>query len=234
MIERIFDEVNLSSLPEHGIKAQKIRAIWLAYGGKWDFCRFFRQGKTFIAAIDGSIVICDDEDTDFEELSDFLNVSGFTDIFCSCRTADSIQGYIKADFHNAVIMTYASPRINSPAPHKTTPGEIWDIIEKCFKPEYEPWYLDMSHRVRHGITSCFRNEYSALVVQHDINGEALISQVCTYPDMERKGYASALIKSVCNSMDSKIQVICEKNLCSFYEKCGFVRDGIICTATSSA
>ena len=59
MTERIYSAEQLSGLPAQGIEPNKIRALFLSYGGEYDFCRFFRQGSTFLAALDGSFVIAE-------------------------------------------------------------------------------------------------------------------------------------------------------------------------------
>lgn len=59
MTERVYTAEQLSELPARGVEALKIRALFNAYGGSYDFCRFFRQGSTYLACLDGSFVICE-------------------------------------------------------------------------------------------------------------------------------------------------------------------------------
>lgn len=223
MIERIYTEEQISGLPEHGTAAQKIRALWLAYGGNWDFCRFFRQEVGFMSALDGSFVICESPDMDFEETAEFLTVCGFSDIFCSKHCGEMLSRHMEADFHKVNLMTYIGPRASGNLPESVQPSEIWNIIEKRFSPAFEPWYLDMSHRVRHGVSRCYSDGKAALVVQHEINGEALISQVCVLPELEGRGYASALLRNVCKNLSTEVQIICDDELCGFYEKNDFIK-----------
>ena len=82
MTERIYTAEQLSELPARGVEALKIRALFNAYGGSYDFCRFFRQGGTYLACLDGSFVICEDPGCDWEELAGFLAMNGFSDLFC--------------------------------------------------------------------------------------------------------------------------------------------------------
>lgn len=231
MIERIYEEREFSALPEHGIEAQKIRALWLAYGGAWDFCRFFRQGSGYIAALDGSFVLCNGVGFDSAELSDFFLACGYSEIICSVSGCQALNVYLKANFQIVNVMICKGGSRKDELPPDVQPGEIWSIIEKRFSPAFEPWYLDMSHRVRHGVTRCYSNGKSALVLQHDINGEALISQVCVLPEEEGKGFPSMLLKKVCGGLDSDIFVICEDDLCGFYEKNGFIKNAELAIIT---
>lgn len=225
MTKRVTTANQLAGLPERGVEAQKIRALFNAYGGKYDFCKFFRQGDTYLACLDGSFVIADGADPDFDELAEFLNMHGFTDLFCSERAGGFLRELCNAEFTRVALMEHAEQKSDSPALAECTPSEAWKIISTRFPIEFEPWYLDISHRVRHGVARCVSDGKAALVIQHSINGETLLSQVAVLPEMERRGYASALIDSVCKFVGGTIQIICEESLVGFYEKCGFTRIG---------
>lgn len=220
MTERIYTAEQLSALPAHGVEAQKIRALFNAYGGSYDFCRFFRHGGTYLACLDGSFVVCDQPGADFEELAQFLGMHGFTDIFCSGSAGEALKLLINADFTPVHLMRYTGEKCGR-LPVELSPSQVWDIIGSRFDIPFEPWYLDMSHRVRHGVSRCYSDGRAALVVQHEINGEALISQVSVRRECERQGYARALVKLVSAAISGEVQVICEDDLRGFYTHCGF-------------
>lgn len=224
MTERVYTAEQLSGLPGHGVEALKIRALYSAYGGKYEFCRFFRQGGTYLACLDGSFVICEGGRTDWEELAGFLTMNGFTDIFCSVSAGRELRGKIPAEFSRVDLMEFGSAGTGGALPD-CSPSEAWKVISARFPIEFEPWYLDMSHRVRHGISRCISDGRAALVVQHSINGESLISQVSVLPEYERQGIAGSLLRSTCSALGGTIQVICGDELTGFYEKCGFRHAG---------
>lgn len=230
MTKRITTANQLAGLPERGVEAQKIRALFNAYGGKYDFCKFFRQGDTYLACLDGSFVITDGADPDFDELAEFLNMHGFTDLFCSERAGEFLRELCNAEFTRVALMERTAQKSDSPVLTECAPSEAWKIISTRFPIEFEPWYLDISHRVRHGVARCVSDGKAALVIQHSINGETLLSQVAVLPEMEHRGYARGLIDSVCKFVGGTIQVICEESLVGFYEKCGFTRSGSKCCA----
>lgn len=220
MIERIYRAPELSA---RGIIPQKIRALYQAYGTGYDFCKFYKQAGTTLAFLDGSCVINSDSNTDSEELSDFLAMNGFTDIFCSATVGDAICKNLSADYNTVYAMRFCGEAVSDEITETKSPDEVYSIIKTGFDIDYEPWYLDMSHRIRHGVSRAFRlDRKAALVVQHDINGEALISQVAVVPEYRGRGYASKLLKAVCSTLSpSECFVICEPKLQNFYEKAGF-------------
>lgn len=187
MTERIYTAEQLSELPARGVEALKIWALFNAYGGSYEFCRFFRQGSTYLACLDGSFVICEDPGCDWEELAGFLAMNGFSDLFCSETAGDMLRGKIPAEFSRVCLMELRMPEKSGEKLPECSPSEAWKVISTRFPIDFEPWYLDMSHRVRHGVSRCVSDGRSALVVQHSIGSESLISQVAVLPDFEGKG-----------------------------------------------
>lgn len=222
MIERIHSPEQLELLPQSGTEAQKIRALFNAYGCGYDFCRFFRHGGTYLAALDGSFVIAEQPGADAEEIAEFLRMHGFTDMFCSEKMGELLRPLLPAEFTQVQLMVYDGAK-QVELPQECSPSEAWSIIGSRFDIPFEPWYLDMSHRVRHGVARCFSDGRAALVVQHDINGEALISQVSVLREFERQGIAGALVRQVSAALPGEVQIVCEERLCGFYEKCGYFR-----------
>lgn len=224
MIERILNADNFVCQAARGIEAGKINALYQAYGTKYDFCRFYRQGNCILSSLDGSFVICDDDSADIEELADFLRMNGFAEIFCSESLGKALAEQLYADSSSVNVMRFDSSATNS-SDFNAAPSlsDVYSIISEGFDIEFEPWYLDMSHRVRHGVSCCcVLDDKAALVIQHDINGEALISQVACRKACRGQGAASCLVKAVSASLaPSEVYVICEDSLIPFYEHCGF-------------
>lgn len=223
MIQQLFEHSDLSALPEKGIEAQKIRALYNAYGAKYDFCRFYRQGNSYISVLDGSFVLSADDIADLEELAEFLQMQGFADIFCSKVVGKALSDRLGRGFDVVNLMKFSGGSVSAEFDSAPQLSEVYKIISEGFDIEFEPWYLDMSHRVRHGISKCcVLNGKAALVVQHDICGEALISQVASLKAHRGEGLAKKLVTSVAASLaPSEVYVLCEDALVGFYEKCGF-------------
>ncbi len=224
MIKRAFSGDDLSALPQKGVEAQKIRALFRAYGVKYDFCRFFVSENAVFCGIDGSFALCETGDySDIEELADFFAFGGFSEIFCSAALGARLAERLGCRSQSASLMRFEGEAVPNAEVETNPPlDEVYEILKTAFDIEYEAWYADMSHRIRHGVAKARRLESSALMIQHDINGEALLSQIATAPGSRRRGNASRLIKAVCAELsESEVFLLCEELLAPFYEKLGF-------------
>ncbi len=228
MINQIFSAEEITALPEKGIAAQKIRALYNAYDTSYDFCRFYRQGSSFISALDSSFVLCSSVDVDIDEISDFFRMSGFSDIFCTELVGTALAKELGASLGIINLLRYSNAEeISENINLSPTLQDVYSIIKDGFDIEFEPWYLDMSHRTRHGVTRCCTlDNKAALVIQHDINSEALISQVACRTSNRGGGAASRLVKATAAMLaPSEVFVLCEDRLLPFYTKCGFLPVG---------
>lgn len=230
MIRRVLSEEDLNDLPKYGIEAQKIRALLFSYGLKYDFCRFYvgesHTGCAFLGELNGSFVLSECGDCDYDELAEFLAFSGFSEIFCSESAGEGLSELLPCHLQKVNVMRFEGEAISCGIESDPSLDNVYTILKTAFDIEYEPWYLDMSHRVRHGVSGFRMLNGSVLAVQHNINGEALLSQVATIPEMRGKGTARRLISAVCAELSSSsIFVICEDKLLEFYRKLGFRRTG---------
>ena len=227
MIKQIYFQEDFSKLSKSSVEAQKIRALLLAYGTKYDFCRFFASKNLIIARFYDDFIISDNGEFDFDELCEFLNFSGFSRIFCSENVGENLRGNLKFNCTKLNLMSFSgffsnSDNITYENLRQLSLYEAYEVLKTSFEIDFEPWYLDMSHRIRHGISQIYGNESSVLVVQHNLCGEALLSQIATIPEKRGNGRASGLISAVCSKLcESKIYLLCEDRLLPFYEKIGF-------------
>ena len=237
MIKRVFSPDELAHLPQKGVEAQKIRALLLAYGTNYDFCRFYVSEDVILCETDGSFVVCEaGEVGDISELADFFNFNGFSEIFCSEAAGKRFSDCLECGSHVVNQMRFCGTPVECSEVETEPPlDEVFGILKTSFDIDYESWYVDMSHRIRHKVAKVRRLGGSVLTVQHDINGEALLSQIATRPEGRGQGSASRLILAVCAELcDSDVYVICEDSLLAFYQRIGFekVADKFIITPKS--
>lgn len=234
MIRRVSSENELSRLPKRGVEAQKIRALLLAYGAKYDFCRFFVSDFFILCEMNGSFVVSEIAENpnidNIEELADFFAFGGFSEIFCSESLGKRLESKLCCNIEIVNLMRFCGKaEISETAEAEKSPplDDVFSILKTAFKIDYESWYADMSHRIRHNVAAARTLGNSALIIQHDLNGEALLSQIATAPDSRNRGNAKKLIKAVCAELSpSEVFVICEDNLKEFYRKIGFEPAGL--------
>lgn len=226
MISRAYSAAELSVLPKSGVEAQKIRALLLAYGTKYDFCRFYISENAALCEMDGSFAICETltpYHSAVDELAGFLGLGGYKDIFCSAELGEQLSARLSGTFRRVRLMRFCGTSSECADVEKEPPLEkVYRVLSTAFAVEHDAWYADMSHRIRHGVARARLLDGSALIIQHEINGEALLSQIATVPEKRGRGNAARLIRSVCAELsESEVYVVCEEELISFYRNAGF-------------
>lgn len=227
MIRRVRFPSELENLPISGILPQKIRALLLAYGTEYEFCRFYQSEDFTISEQNGSFVVSEiGTNPGYDELAEFFAFFGFTEIFCSERAGEQISEKIHCSCESVNLMRFEGFAAPCGAVENPSLAEVFEVLKTAFDIEFEPWYLDMSHRIRHGVSTVRKLEDSVLAIQHNLNGEALLSQICTLPKSRGKGNATRLIRSVCAELSpSVVFVLCRDELTEFYMKAGFLQEG---------
>ena len=223
MIKRVLCERELGALPLTGVEPQKIRALCRAYGFEYDFCRVYAQGeRAFLSLLDGSAVLWAAQGADFGELADFLRMNGFSELFCGGEAARELSARLGLAPRQALLMRFDGRTQEFPVDYSPQLSDVYAIVGQAFGMEFEPWYLDLSHRIRHGVSTAALAGRSALVIQHRANGEALLSQVATDLLYRGQGSASKLILGVCAALSpDRVFVLCERRLEGFYARLGF-------------
>ena len=223
MIKRVLCERELGALPLTGVEPQKIRALCRAYGFGYDFCRVYAQGESaFLSLLDGSAVLWAAQGADFGELADFLRMNGFSELFCGGEAARELSARLGLAPRQALLMRFDGRAQEFPVDYSPQLSDVYAIVGQAFGMEFEPWYLDLSHRIRHGVSTAALAGRSALVIQHRANGEALLSQVATDLLYRGQGSASKLILGVCAALSpDRVFVLCERRLEGFYARLGF-------------
>lgn len=228
MIKRVLCERDLGALPLTGVEAQKIRALCRAYGFGYDFCRVYAQGESaFLSLLDGSAVLWAAQGADFGELAEFLRMNGFSELFCGGEAARELSARLGLAPQQALLMRFDGCAQDYTVDYSPCLSDVYEIVGQAFGMEFEPWYLDLSHRIRHGVSTAALAGRSALVIQHRANGEALLSQIATDPQYTGQGSASRLILGVCARLaPDRVYVLCERRLEGFYARLGFTMQDV--------
>ena len=231
MIKQVSDA---DGLDESCVTDGKAAALFRAYGGGTDFCRFYRQDDALLVAVlDSDYVICTvGGDPDFEELAAFVRINGFNSLLAEEDVCSGLEkNGLEAEFAREALMEYRGGYIPAPTEKNPPLDDVYAILKSSFGDiPYEPWLLDTSHRIRHGVSDVYVLGKSTCTVLFDHGGYAFVTQVATAPEERGKGSAKRLLQSAAGecSLHAKTRLVCREAIIPFYEKCGFERIGTVC------
>jgi len=210
----------------------------LAYGTGYDFLDTWVQETDEITALItrfyGAVTVCAGEGADREEIEGFLAVLGVSDFTSSFEKGR--KNVMKLERGGDC---KALPVTNCNCIENSNYKAFYDIISKCHDDYdaalFEDWYVDMSHRVRHGTadifllacgdadgTTAFVSAAAALsVTPHCV----FLSAISTLPQYRGRHFAHTLIRMVCGKYaDRTVCLLCGDDKVSFYEKAGFHKE----------
>ena len=111
---------------------------------------------------------------------------------------------------------------------------VFEILKSGFSLsdyQFDEWYADTCHRVRHGISRLIVMHYGSepvatATVLFDDDKSCFLSHIAVRRDMQKNGIGTALLSCTANLLDNrKITLICKKNVQRFYISCGFTATG---------
>lgn len=234
MIKQIEEISQFNGYNLMDIYSVRILSLLNAYGCKYPFARFYRQIDdngaitAILSVLDKDITISFEENADRDELSQFVSVIGFDSVLCD--EALSIEGH----FESGIVMK-TDKSIEIPCnyteideyPHLFDLYNFIDYGENNF----ESWYVDISHRIRHGAAKAFTLNMNEEIISSAIfssiyQNNAILTGVQTKPEFRKMGYGSALVSAMCCDFNGTVYLMREsvRNE-SFYKKLGFENIG---------
>lgn len=225
MINRIFSEEKLKYAFENkapDIYSGKMKALGKAYGFSYPFLKFYAnpENSAVISVYYGSAVIFGECD---EETAWFLKETGVTEILMSERNYESFFSNI--DTERLYIMEYTERGGKaSELSSDTSYEKVYEILKDGFSISFEDWYTDTCHNVRHGISEVFTlGDKATATKMFSVDGISLISLVAVKNEHKGKGYGNSIIRSVSEKLadNTRVYVICKKELVPFYTKNGY-------------
>lgn len=234
MIERILTPDAFEDWENRDIFSVRILALLKSYGCKYEFAKFFKQtvgGKitAIISKLDHDVTLSVMDGFDRNELVHFFCISGYASIVCS----DSFD--MNSNFDCGYIMSCNQKR------EASMQGIAIDEFPKLMDlynfvdydgQDFKAWYVDISHRVRHGTAKAYTltvdsNIISSGILSSIIDGYAVLTAVRTADDFRRMGYGSTLVKHICSDVTGTVYIMRSKDLNEkFYTKIGFENIGI--------
>ena len=96
---------------------------------------------------------------------------------------------------------------------------------------FDSWYVDISHRIRHGAAKAFTLNMDEEIISSALfssiyKKNAILTGVQTKPEFRKMGYGSALVSAMCCDFNGTVYLMRENGRNeSFYKKLGFENIG---------
>ncbi len=221
---------------EQSRRGRQMLAYEKAYGGSYDFCRFFRltypEGRGWLFLFNATLLICAEETIPQEEICTFAAMHLPFRIECPgflLPSLEQIPNYQK--LHRCVFELTPSPISDqfceSEIDQNPKLQDVYAILQEGFPNllEYSLWLTDISHRCRHGMSQVFTYRNSTtLTLIYDWNDEVLVGQVATKAAQRGSGYARDFLRWTANRLaqQNKHAVLFALDVrVSFYREIGF-------------
>lgn len=222
LIKQIFDaDIKLSE----SYYGYKIRSLLNAYGTSYDFCKLYANDAGGVILIYNSTMIADGC-FDENELDCFVQML--------CPVTVEAPANIPLNLNGEYVQT---ERALFKAPKGLSCGEEIDVkqnafISDCFSiisesfgiTEFDEWYVDIMHRIRHGASDIFLYKTTTVTKAFDINGFVFLSHIATANADRGQGNASKLIKRLCEKYENErkeVYLYSKTERFTFYQSLGF-------------
>lgn len=238
MVRLIEEKKELDFLPADPYAA-RITALAETYGTEHSFAMFWVQetdGESVAAVsrVDGNMTVCGLENTDFEELSAFVNAVGFTSLTCDAEVMKKL-GFEPSKSSFTVEYKGGAAIGNAEKIHECDKRKIYDLLCMCgFElGDYNAFLADVCARLNKGTASfaAVMNENEPCACAFALfegRKSVLLGAVATNPNARGKGYASELVGTLAEEKsDKKVFLFCRNDsLADFYAKIGFEKVGL--------
>lgn len=187
----------------------RLHSLWAAYGDA-PFLRFYRdEAGTCLGVFDG-VGVLDALHEPTEEWAAFLRLCPelfrlHTDGFSGKR----LQKLLAVAEMSGKLMCFTEEinPVASSRPGTVSLPEVYALYRDCFSalPPFEAWYVDVSHRVRHGAGRVVgiennRRVVSAAMTVAEFSGAAVIGPVATAPERRGEGLATDCLQALLRSL----------------------------------
>ncbi len=232
MITLINDICELDFLPADPYGA-RITALADTYGASYDFALFWVQkidGRPVaaISRIDGNATLCCCENADFDELSEFLKVSGYSSLTYDLKFSEKLG--ITPQKTSFTVKYTGGASACCGILFDYDKKEIYSLLRDCgFElGDYGAFLADICSRLNKSTASlaaaeCDGKLCACAFALFEGRKSVLLGAVGTSPAARGKGYASKLVGTLAEmKKDKDVFLFCRNDsLVDFYSKIGF-------------
>ncbi len=231
LVEREKEQQQMLRLCEKTPFGCKIAGIALSYGFEKGFSCFWvdRESDTVFCLADGVMMISGTV-LHTEETKEFLRAVGPQAVLCAVRNAEALS--LPVSDSGDVLKKQLKPGKEALLdPYAVNIREIFGLLEEAgMVEEFEPFYLDLSHKLRHeaalALTEYSGSELSGCALVSSISKKAaVLSALAVAPEFRRRGIGTNLVRRVEACFPGKTLYVFrekEKNR-EFYQKLGYVK-----------
>ncbi len=229
LIKRIYD--GIAERLTDSYYGKKIMAAYLAYGGNYEFCRFYAcDGGGYYGTVhmyNSSMVI--DGKCSPDDVRSLVEMTKPVSVEIACGSVTN-NGY--AGIHRTLFMGIPE-KTDITAEETISDGsfaECYDILNESFENfgSFDDWYVDISHRIRHGVSDIYLYRSTTVTKCFDIDDLVFVSGIATAAKNRGKGSAGKFLKYLAGKFEKEGKKMCLFALDhrkTFYESIGFVPVG---------
>lgn len=231
--------IELSSSNPFGCR---ITALYKTYNYNLPFVDFWvqlsdKKPVALISRLEGSFVLCLSDESDLDEISSFIRMSGAETVLCDALY--KLDCNMKA-VSGPILCSYKAFEINkSFEVYTPTTKDVYSIISRAASdnfqvPSYESFMLDVNHKLNQRTIRMYgikdNDTPAACIMTLAESGDsAVLGALATAPEQRKKGYGAFLIKYINNVLISEGKKVYlhrapDENI-SFYNKLGFSEYG---------
>lgn len=229
LVEREQDRARLLRLCEKTAFGCKIASLAGAYGFDKSFaCFWLDDSSDVVFCQSDGLMILSGTVMDPSEIREFLRAVGSQAVICAVRNAEALG--LPVSDSGDVLKKRAEPgEVLPEASGEVNIREIYSLLEgEGMVEEFEPFYLDLSHKLRHGAALALTEKREGglagcAVVSSISEGSAILSALAVEERFRRRGIGSKLVHQVEKSLPGKTVYVFrekEKNR-EFYKSLGY-------------
>ena len=231
----------ISELSKNNPYGCRIMSLYNTYKYNLPFVDYWVQFKddkpvSLISRLESSFILCLSDDSDIEEISSFVRVSGAQSAICDARF--ELECNMSRKIGPILYSENAFDISESFDVCIPDTKEVYSIISKAasgdFKvPSYESFMLDVNHKINRRSIRMYAVKGKApaacIMTLAESEDSAVLGALATDPEYRKRGYGAFLIKYINNILVSEGKRVYlhrapSENI-TFYNKLGFEKYG---------